>query len=581
MGSMSRSENIGYAAAVQDFHRARQRASLRAIVTRLEGRTDDLLSYDQVRRLLHPQPAYPQELRDIPIDAIIGSVDRYTDFTRNFLPRREGDVERWARVKAAVTSLKGLPPIEVIQVGEAYFVLDGHHRVSVAREVGAPTIQAYVRLMTVRTPLTPDTDLNGLILKAGQSDFLEQTQLDTLRPDADLTLTIAGRYRDLKEHIEVHRYYMGLEQSRPVSLSEAAADWHDKIYLPVVQAIRHQGILRQFPGRSEADLYLWLARHRAELEKELGLKVRLADAATDLVARFGAATGTRLRRWGTGAVNMLLPGELEPGPPPGVWRDRQERRGADKMFQDLLVSLSPEDQAWAALDQALWIAGREGGQVHGLHILEDDVPQDVEQAAAMRLEFERRCHRADVPNTWTVDSGKVALQIAERAGWSDLVVVHLAHPPQDHPGGRWASGVRTLLQRSGAPVLFLPGAVTRANQALLAYDDSVLAREGLYLCAYLAGAWGTRIVVASIEGGRAGSAALGTARMYLQRHGIQTQALLGKGARNVALLDLAAEHECDLIVMGGYGSAPVVEVMRGSTVDGVLRQSELPVLVCR
>jgi nucleotide-binding universal stress UspA family protein len=578
---VSERDDLGYAAAVHDFYRARQRASLRAIVARFEGRTDNLLSYDEVRRLLHPQPAYPEELRDIPIDAIIGSVDRYTDFTRNFLPRREADVERWAKVKAAVTSLKGLPPIEVIQVGEAYFVSDGHHRVSVAREVGAPTIQAYVRPMTVRTPLTPDADLNELILKAGQSGFLERTQLDRLRPGSDLMLTIPGRYRELEEHIEVHRYYMGIEQSRSVPLSDAAADWYDKVYMPVVDAIRHQGILRQFPGRSEADLYLWLMRHRAEVEKELGLKIRLADAAADLVARFGAATSTRLRRLGNAVINFMLPRELEPGPPPGAWRDRQESRGAERMFQDLLVSLSPEDQAWTALDQALWIAGREGGQVHGLHVLEGKAPGDTDQIAAMQREFEQRCKRAGVPNTWTVASGKVAQQISDRAGWSDLVVVHLAHPPLDHPGGRWASGVRTLLQRSGAPVLFLPRATTQFRRALLAYDDSPLAREGLYLCAYLAGAWGSRVMVASIEGGRAGSAALGTARIYLERHGIQTLALLGKGTRDRALLDLAAEHECDLMVMGGYGSAPVVEVVRGSTVDSVLRRSKIPVLVCR
>ncbi|NIU60739.1 MAG: universal stress protein, partial [Pseudomonas stutzeri] len=211
---------------------------------------------------------------------------RYNDFTRSFLPRQDSDQERWAKVHVAATGLVGLPPIEVYQIGEAYFVLDGNHRVSVARQLGATHIQAYVTEVRTRVPLSPDVQPDDLILKAEYADFLEHTCLDEIRPEADLSVTAPGQYRVLEEHIEVHRYFMGLEQEREIPYEEAVGHWYDEVYLPVVQVIRERGILRDFPGRTETDLYLWLSEHRAALEQALGWEIEPEAAATDLAAQF-------------------------------------------------------------------------------------------------------------------------------------------------------------------------------------------------------------------------------------------------------------------------------------------------------
>src|SRR3990170_6985301 len=133
-----------YATAVRDFQRARQQAALEAIMARLTGRSVDLLPYDEVRQKLRAREAGLRELKDIPIEAIVGSVGRYLDFTRSFLPKHDSDGDRWTRVYVAVDGQSGLPPIEVYQLSEAYFVRDGHHRVSVARQLGAEHVQAYV-----------------------------------------------------------------------------------------------------------------------------------------------------------------------------------------------------------------------------------------------------------------------------------------------------------------------------------------------------------------------------------------------------------------------------------------------------
>ena len=91
----------------------------------------------------------------VPLDSIVGSVGRYEDFTRDFLPRRDSDKERWARVEFLANESTGLPPVELFQIGDAYFVNDGNHRVSVARQSGHTHIEAYVTDVHTRVPLSP------------------------------------------------------------------------------------------------------------------------------------------------------------------------------------------------------------------------------------------------------------------------------------------------------------------------------------------------------------------------------------------------------------------------------------------
>ncbi len=268
--------------AVDDFRRARRRAGLRALLARIRGESNELFSYEEVLRQLRGKIFATPTLEEIPLRLIRGSVGRYREFTREFLPRSDQQEERWARVKSAVTGLSGVPPIEVYQIGEVYFVQDGNHRVSVAREMGLEKIEAYVTRVETPVTLRASDKPDDLIIKAEYADFVAATRLDRLRPDANLVVTVPGRYADLLEHIEVHRYYMGQNQQREVSWEEAVAHWYDSVYLPVAKTIRARGLLRGFPRRTEADLYLWITRYRSELEQALGWDISTDAAALEL-----------------------------------------------------------------------------------------------------------------------------------------------------------------------------------------------------------------------------------------------------------------------------------------------------------
>ncbi len=254
------------AKSLEAFNAARRQAFIQDILAELSGRSPDLLSFDQVRNQLHlSEPARDVTLQEIPLDKIVGSVGRYHDFNRAFLPRAHVDPRRWARI-ARLQGRASLPPIEVFKVGDVYFVRDGHHRVSVARARKQKTIRAQVAEIPIRVPLEPDTSPDDLLLKADYADFLEQTALDRLFPDQKIELTQPGGYYSLLQQIEIHQFYAGLRSRHYPTLQEAAAQWYQHVYLPLVERIRASGILKHFHGRTEADLFLWITENRARLQ---------------------------------------------------------------------------------------------------------------------------------------------------------------------------------------------------------------------------------------------------------------------------------------------------------------------------
>jgi len=572
-----------YTRAIMDFQSARRKADLQEVMARITGKSTELLSFEEVRSKLHTRESSRRELRDIPLDAIVGSVGRYTDFTRDFLPRQEISKDRWARIMAKTQDLEGLPPIDVYQIGEAYFVQDGNHRVSVAREMGADHIQAYVTELQTRVPLTPDTVSDDLIVKAEYVDFLEHTKLDKHDPEADFSITCPGRYQDLLDHIAVHRYFMGIEGSREVSFEEAATHWYETIYLPIMDTIRERNIMRFFPERTETDLYLWISKHQAELRDILGWEVETGTAVEDLAKRFSREAQLLIPRITTRILDAVTPDALESGPPTGTWRQQHVAgQRQDTLFVNILVPISGETIGWKALEQALVIAKRENARLRGLHIVSDETLLESEAASAIQKAFNQRCQEAGVSGELALSAGTIAREICERSRFADLTVVNLAYPPEPGPVAKLGSGFRTLVRRCSTPVLAVPRAATNLGGALLAYDGSSKAQEALFIAAYLVGKWGISLSVITVnKDPSAGSNVQAVAQEYLQDQGIEATYVNQTGPAAETILEYASKQGYELIIMGGYSRQPVVEVVLGSVVDQVLRGTRKPVLICR
>jgi uncharacterized ParB-like nuclease family protein len=262
-----------------DFSTARLKAFWNEIVSFLSGRSNRLLSWDEVHDKLGMRGRVYRGMQAVPVSKIIGSVGRYQDFDRVFMPTQDRTADRWCSIARAHYDEVSLPPVKLYKIGDVYFVLDGNHRVSVARERGIEFVDAEVIEAHTRVPVTADLDADDLEIKGEYARFLDRTQLDELRPGQHIEFSIGGGYERLLKHVAVHRHFMGLEQQRFISDDEAVCDWYDNLYLPLVRVIRQEGILTSFPGRTEADLYLWIMDHQHYLRERFGPGVETEQAA--------------------------------------------------------------------------------------------------------------------------------------------------------------------------------------------------------------------------------------------------------------------------------------------------------------
>ncbi|GAB4440998.1 MAG: universal stress protein [Anaerolineae bacterium] len=570
-----------YDIAVHDFQRARRTAALQQILARLQGKSDSLLCYNEVRRQLQGGPPIKRGLQEIPLEKIVGSVGRYQDFTRSFLPKNDSNKERWARVKAAITDMKGMPPIDVYQLGEVYFVNDGNHRVSVARQLGVATISAYVTEIETRVPLSANDDPDEVICKARYADFLEKTNLDKLCPGANLLMTFCGQYHVLLDQIETECRLMNEQAGVPEcdrdNWDAAVVKWYEDVYLPVVQIIRDLGGMRRFPERTEADIYVLLTEQREDLEEALGWHIDPEIAVPELIEH------PQERPLLSRMLDTVAPG-LDDGPAPGGFRQRQLALHREHhLFENILVVLEgiPDDRQ--LLEQVIHLTHGDHDHILGLHVVKDMATMDESAVEQIRINFEQRIEAAGLDGEFAVDEGRITHAIIRRAAWADLVVINLTHPPEAHPLARLRPGWAALVQRCPRPLLVMPNAIrSEQDRLLLAYDGSAKADEALFVATYLTSRWRKTLTVLTVKTNYTSESALNRARDYLQSHGITwADYVLSDGPINEAILETAAARDINLLVLGGFGLRPALQLVLGSTVEHMLREFKQSMLICR
>ena len=546
-----------FQSAIADFHQARQRASIQEVIARFTGRSNQLLSYDDVAQKLRLRSRTERGIQNIPVEAIVGSVGRYTDFTRTFLPLNDSDRERWARVKAAMGGSLGLPPIEVYKVGDVYFVVDGNHRVSIARQEGLSTIEAHVIEFKTDIKLTPETKLDDLIVKAEYIEFLETTGIAEMRPNVDLSTTIPGQYAKLMEQIDICKFMDEEEKSGHIALRDAALNWYDTMYIPLAESIRDRELLQWFPDRTITDLYVWISENRAALQKELGWELQSDAAATDLILKRSVASES------------------------GSWRKaRTMARYTDHLFEDILIPLSGNTESWDALYQGIVIAQRDNSRLHGLHIVKTKEEAESPEAQDIKARFDQVCKDAGVQGSLAVDVGDITQRIIERAVVTDLVIVKLMNPP----GSGLSvlnSPFRNIIEKSSRPLVTVPTGATPFARALLAFDGSELSKEALFVTAYLAEMWKTEVTIFTSHEANQKEDVQDYARRYLELHEVEAKYIISEQKEPRPLPDIAAEYNADLILMGSHSGNKIQQVLVGSMVDATLRTSSIPTFICR
>jgi len=262
-----------------DFKRARFKAFWNDVWAALSGRPTNLLSYDEVREKLSIGGPIYRGVKTVEVDKITGSLNRYHEFDRAFLPKKDNAAQRWQRVNRAFYTDISLPAVLLYKVGEVYFVVDGHHRVSVAREQGQTYIDAEVRECETKVNISPDIRPEDLNILGQKVEFLKRSRLDDLCPDANIKLTVLDGFYRMLEHIAVHRYFMGLDLGRDIPEDEAVIHWYETVYSPIARIIRESDVLHNFPERTEGDLYLWILDHQHYLAEHENLPLQAPESA--------------------------------------------------------------------------------------------------------------------------------------------------------------------------------------------------------------------------------------------------------------------------------------------------------------
>jgi hypothetical protein len=225
----------------------------------------ETLSFDEVVDALGRRGERSLGLQLIPLDQIVGSVDKVKDFDRRFRPTSDRSRQRWEALAEKSRLGEYLPPIDVYKLGNLYFVIDGHHRVSVARAQGATEIEADIT--EIETVIDTDgiggrRDLEG---KNWGLRFLKRVPLTGERRAA-INCTDPTDYPRLAEMIEAWACRLMHDEATYFDQPTMAMRWFDEEYTPVVEMIDEAGVR----GRNEtgADAYIRVAGERYRLIRE-------------------------------------------------------------------------------------------------------------------------------------------------------------------------------------------------------------------------------------------------------------------------------------------------------------------------
>jgi len=280
-----------------DFSRARGKAILSQIQNFLNPDRDNLLSFHAVKDILKPKNEIYMGNRTVPINLIAGSEGRYYDFNKYFLPKKDHLRHRWERVDEAHLKDIILPPIMLYEIGGIYFVRDGNHRVSVAKMQNVEYIDAEVISLSTELNLDPSMtteELRDALIDYEKKIFYAETYFGDLTECWDLNFSSPGRYDVIYNHILVHKYYLNEDLEEEIHFNDAIVSWYNNVYNPVITIIREQWLLVHFPGRTEADLYVWIIKHWDFLKKKYGT-YSLSKAAGDFSKKYGQSKGKFIR----------------------------------------------------------------------------------------------------------------------------------------------------------------------------------------------------------------------------------------------------------------------------------------------
>ncbi len=280
---MARDTGFALADAENDFLRLRRKQVLSRLARRMRFEPDDVnlvLPFDEVVSALGYVGERYLGAKVIPLESIVGSVDRTRDFDRKFRPMSPRVRARWQRIAVAQRRGEEVPPIDVYRIGDLHFVRDGHHRVSVAYAMHSSSIEAYVTEVRTRLPATDIRSRGDLIVKDHERLFAERVPLSAAAHQS-IQVTDPWSYAELGEAVEAWGFRYMQDAGHFMDRGTIARHWYDEEYRPVVRMLREAELVGR---RTDAEAYLRIASERYRL-------MRTHEWNDGVISRLQAALG--------------------------------------------------------------------------------------------------------------------------------------------------------------------------------------------------------------------------------------------------------------------------------------------------
>ncbi len=231
---------------------------------------ENLKSFSEIQKEENAYNSVNLGIKEVPLDKIVGSVEKYADFDKNFVPKNNVVKQRWINIYIGYTSDSMLPTVTLYKIKDNYYVYDGNHRVSVAKFLNFATIEAQVE------EFLPTKDTKDKIIYREHMIFEKETGL------SDISLSEPIKYKYLKEEIESYKNLLSLRKNENFDLKEAAKNWYTNVFLPVKTMLYENEIIKNYEGNPD-DVFLFFLEHKYYLSKNTGKNMGYLYSIIDFI----------------------------------------------------------------------------------------------------------------------------------------------------------------------------------------------------------------------------------------------------------------------------------------------------------
>ena len=218
---------------------------------------ENLKSFTEIQKEENAYNSVNLGIKEIPLDKIVGSVEKYSYFDKNFVPKNDIVKQRWINIYVGYMMDSMLPPVILYKIKDDYYVYDGNHRVSVAKFLNFASIEAEVE------EFLPTKDTKDKVIYREHMFFEKETGIE------EIILSEPIKYKYLREEIESYTALLSKRRNRDFSLREGAEKWYKEVFLPIKGLLEENNIAKS-QKKNISDIFMFFLDHKYYLSKNEG-----------------------------------------------------------------------------------------------------------------------------------------------------------------------------------------------------------------------------------------------------------------------------------------------------------------------